>query len=121
MRLYDTILFYKKLQEQGLAGFDISVVKVKIRVICFYLQYITGGTLRTVSRLYTVERKQVGYIKFIFEAYDGIAVVETIAPQTALIKLHIAPGCESDVDGVLAALGREIIIEPFEGTAEGSL
>jgi hypothetical protein len=62
----------------------------------------------------------VGFVKFIFEAYDGIAVVETIVPQTAIIKLHIAPGCESDVEGVLRELKKEILIEPVSGTAEGS-
>jgi len=76
--------------------------------------------LKTISRLYSIDRKFVGFFKFIMEGYDGIAVVETIDPQAAIIKLHIAPGCESDVDGVLAELQKEILIEPVGGTAEGS-
>jgi len=62
----------------------------------------------------------VGFFKFILEAYDGIGVVETIDPLTAIIKLHIAPGCESDVEGVLIELQKEILIEPISGTAVGS-
>ena len=76
--------------------------------------------MKTISRLYSIDRKFVGFFKFILEAYDGIAVVETIDPQTAIIKLHIAPGCESDVEGVLIELKKEILIEPVSGTAEGS-
>ena len=76
--------------------------------------------MRTTSRLYSIDRKFVGFFKFIIEAYDGIAVVETIDPQTAIIKLHIAPGCESEVEGVLIALQKEILIEPVSGTAAGS-
>lgn len=79
-----------------------------------------GDVLETTSRLYAVDRKQVGYIKFIFEAYDGIAVVETIDPGAALIKLHIAPGCETDADGVLAELKKDIRMEPVAGTAAGA-
>ena len=68
--------------------------------------------LKTISKFYLIDRKSVGFIKFILEAYDGIAVVETIDPGAAKIKLHIAPGCESDVENVLHELRRDILIEP---------
>lgn len=65
----------------------------------------------TQRRLYRVDRKAVCFIKFIFDAYDGIAVVETIEPQAACIALHIAPGCEAEVECLLADLRREYLIE----------
>jgi hypothetical protein len=68
--------------------------------------------LKTIGKLYSIERKSVGFVKFIFEAYDGIAVVETIDRHASVIKLHIAPGCEADVDDVLTELKKEILIEP---------
>jgi hypothetical protein len=68
--------------------------------------------LKTIGKLFLIEKKSVGFVKFIFEAYDGIAVVETINRHASLIKLHIAPGCETDVDDVLNELKKEIIIEP---------
>ena len=67
--------------------------------------------MKTIGKLYFIEKKSVGFVKFIFEAYDGIAVVETIDRPTSLIKLHIAPGCEQDVDDVLKELKKEIFIE----------
>ena len=69
--------------------------------------------MKTIGKLYSIERKSVGFVKFIFEAYDGIAVVETIDRHASVIKLHIAPGCEKDVDDVLIELKKEILIEPF--------
>ena len=54
--------------------------------------------------------------EFIFEAYDGIAVVETIDRMASIVKLHIAPGCEPDVDNVLNELKKEIRIEPVSET-----
>ena len=68
--------------------------------------------LKTIGKLYSIERKSVGFVEFIFEAYDGIAVVETIDRHASVIKLHIAPGCETDVDDVLIELKKEILIEP---------
>ena len=67
--------------------------------------------LQTISKFYLIDRKRVGFIKFILEAYDGIAVVETIDPIAAKIELHIAPGCESDVENVLRELRKEMLIE----------
>lgn len=51
-------------------------------------------------------------MKFIFEAYDGIAVVETIDQRQSLVKLHVAPGCEAVAEDVLFELKKEIFIEP---------
>lgn len=65
----------------------------------------------TQRKLYRVDRKAVCFIKFIFEAYDGIALIETTDPYAACIALHVAPGCECEVEAVLADLRREYLIE----------
>ncbi len=74
--------------------------------------------MKTIGKLYSIEKKSVGFVKFIFEAYDGIAVVETIDRQASIIKLHIAPGCEGDVDDVINELKKEILIEPVHDVAD---
>jgi len=51
-------------------------------------------------------------MKFIFEAYDGIAVLSTVDPQTGTIVLNIAPGCEADVETVMADFQKQMTIEP---------
>jgi hypothetical protein len=80
--------------------------------------FIYGDFLKTTSKFYSIEKKSVGFVKFIFEAYDGIAVVETIDRQASIIKLHIAPGCEGVVDDVLNELKKEIFIEPVSEVAD---
>lgn len=74
--------------------------------------------MNTTGKLYFIEKKSVGFVKFIFEAYDGIAVVETIDRLTSLIKLHVAPGCEQDTDDLINELKKEILIEPVFSTIE---
>jgi hypothetical protein len=59
-----------------------------------------------------VDRRQIAFFRFIFEAYDGIAVVETVDARKGIIVLHIPPGCEVDVDFVLQDLKKQFRIEP---------
>ena len=68
----------------------------------------------TCRRLFRVDRKSVCFIRFIFEGYDGIALVETIDPYAACIALHIAPGCEAEAAAVIADLSRDHRIEPIK-------
>ena len=69
--------------------------------------------METIKRYYRVDRSAIAYLKFIIEAYDGIATLRTLDPVMGTICLSIAPGCEGDVDLVLADLETEIMIEPF--------
>ena len=57
-----------------------------------------------------MDRREIAFIKFIFEAYDGIAGMSTTDPAKGIIKLHIAPGCEEQVDQILLDLKKEILI-----------
>jgi hypothetical protein len=66
--------------------------------------------LETIKRYYRVDRREIAFIKFIFEAYDGIAGMRTTDPAKGIIKLHIAPGCEEQVDRILQDLKKKILI-----------
>lgn len=72
----------------------------------------TPVSVETIKRYYRVDRREIAFIKFIFEAYDGIAVLETLDPNAGIVVFHIAPGCEPDSDAILLDLKREIMIEP---------
>ena len=65
----------------------------------------------TIKRYYRVDRREIGFFRFVFEAYDGLAIIETINPESGLIVFHIAPGCESDVDMVLRDLKANVFME----------
>jgi len=38
-----------------------------------------------------VDKEKIGFIRFIFEAHEGVAVVTTLDPKTGHILLRIAP------------------------------
>jgi hypothetical protein len=70
--------------------------------------------LETIKRCYRVDRREIAFIKFIFEAYNGIAGMRTIDPAKGVIALHIAPGCEEQVEQILRDLEKEILIRRIE-------
>ncbi len=67
--------------------------------------------MKSIRRYYRIDRRQIAFLKFILEAYDGIATLSTIDPRRGIISLDIAPGCESEVEMVLKDLGRQMLIE----------
>jgi len=70
-----------------------------------------GKLLKTITEHYRVDRRQIAFIKFIFEAYDGIAGLKTTDPAKGIIMFHIAPGCEEQVHQVLQDLKKQILIK----------
>ena len=65
----------------------------------------------TIKRHYRVDRRKIAFIRFILEAYDGLAIVKTLDAQTGLIEFQIAPGCDQDVEVILADLRQDILME----------
>jgi len=71
--------------------------------------------MRTISRIFRVDRREINYIRSTVESYDGMAVVSTIDPDMAYIEIHIAPGCEDLVSELLNSLSHEEGLEIAEG------
>jgi hypothetical protein len=67
--------------------------------------------LKTIKKFLRVDRKEICFLKFILEAYDGIATITTIDAHQGILMLRIAPGCEGDVESVLQDLKKDIIID----------
>ena len=65
----------------------------------------------TIKRYYRVDRREIAFLKFILEAYDGIAVLETLDSKSGIVVLHIAPGCETYIDALLQDLKTDFLVE----------
>jgi hypothetical protein len=66
---------------------------------------------KTIKRYYRVDRRDIAFLRFVFEAYEGLAIIETLNPELGIIVFYIAPGCESDVDMILSDLKGDITME----------
>ena len=54
-----------------------------------------------------MDRREIHYLRFTLESYDGMAVVSTIDPHVALIEVSIAPGCEHLILELMDALRKD--------------
>lgn len=75
--------------------------------------------VKPLRKYFRIDRKQIAYLKFILEGYDGMAVLSTLDPEAGVVMLDIGPGCEADVNLIIDDLGREIRIEPLNGPPSG--
>ena len=60
--------------------------------------------METIKLNLHVDRKEIGYLRWIVESYDGMAFLKTVDPDKAFIELEISPGCETIVYELLNSL-----------------
>ena len=72
--------------------------------------------MKTTQRLFRLDRNEIAFVKFIFEAYDGVANLSTLDREMGIIQLTIA-GCEELAFKILEDLKRTIQIEPWRPIA----
>lgn len=51
--------------------------------------------------------REIAYVKFVFESYEGVAVTRTLDRRAALLALLVAPDFVPQVRAILAALAPE--------------
>ncbi len=52
--------------------------------------------------------QEIAYVKFVFESYEGIAVVRTIDRRDAVVVLMIAADLEGEARAILESLRGEV-------------
>lgn len=57
--------------------------------------------MKTISRLIKVDRREIIYLRYTIESYDGMAVVRTADPGAGILELLIVPGCEEFISELL--------------------
>jgi len=60
--------------------------------------------MKTIKRLFHVDRRDINYLQTTLESYDGMAVVSTLDPTQAYLEIRISPGCEQLVSELLDSL-----------------
>lgn len=73
-----------------------------------------------ICRYYRVDRRDMVFLKFILEAYEGMNTMSTVDNREGIIRIAIMPGFEADMDGLLAELGAMVQLEAV-GWEGGSL
>ena len=69
--------------------------------------------MKSIVQYYRIDRREIAFLKFILEAYDGIGIIKTQDPDRGVISILIAPGCQKQVTEILQYLKKDILIEPL--------
>jgi hypothetical protein len=59
-----------------------------------------------------MDRRQIHFLRFLLEAYEGVAVLSTVDNATGLVSLLIAPGRETEATELVSALKDRMMLEP---------
>jgi hypothetical protein len=68
----------------------------------------------TVQWYFKINRRDIAYMKFILESYEGLGVLRTIDARSGVVEVMVPPGLEKDMEMVLQGLGDEISIDRIE-------
>ncbi len=63
--------------------------------------------METTKRVFRVNRRDISYLRWTIESYDGMAVVKTLDPRESYIEIQISPGCEDLVLELVDSLANE--------------
>jgi len=58
-----------------------------------------------------VLRREISYIRFLLEAYDGIAGIRTLDARQGLLEIDVPPGRDGEWKAFLGHLRCEIMLE----------
>lgn len=73
--------------------------------------------MESLRRYFRIDRKQIGLLRFFLEGYEGIATLTTVDQVAGRVVLLVPPGCETEVDTLLADLDGDILLEPDTAAA----
>jgi hypothetical protein len=65
-------------------------------------------TNRPFKKFLKLNRKDISYVQFLIESYEGLAAVTTVDEKVAIIKLSIMPDSVLDVDKILDSISKEV-------------
>ena len=74
------------------------------------------------KRYYHLPRREIGFLRFILESYDGLAFARTLDSKSALVEIAYSPSRQHDAEQLLKALEGEagmrevpapIVIDPL--------
>ncbi len=74
-----------------------------------------------ILRSIRVEKKDIGYVRWMFESHDGMATPTTRPETFDILDILVAPDFISDFEDLLSALSKEIKIEIVESPLSTSL
>jgi hypothetical protein len=79
---------------------------------------VTVAATEPTCRYFRVKRRDIVFLKFILEAYEGMNVMSTVDNGAGIIRVLIMRGFQRDMEELLTDLGRQVAMEEVEWAGE---
>ncbi len=63
-----------------------------------------------IKRYYYINKKNICFLRFLLEAYEGIAIFETIDAKKSIILVYIACGVLNEFDMLINELKKDFAV-----------
>jgi len=75
-----------------------------------------GGTMETGNRYYQLASRDMVYMKFVLEAYEGLSTMSTVDGKRGIVRVNYPLCFADDMGALMQALAKEIAVtEVTEG------
>jgi hypothetical protein len=64
----------------------------------------------TIALLIQIPPREIAYLNFVFESYEGVAAVKTIDPRKGIVELMVSPYYQEETREILKSLAEEFPI-----------
>lgn len=70
--------------------------------------------METRKTYYRMDRKEIAFLKFLLEAYEGIGTITTLEREKGIVLIRTADGCEPEVADLLSVMAEKGPVIPME-------
>jgi hypothetical protein len=65
----------------------------------------------TISLIVQIPPREIAFLSFVLESYEGIVVVRTLDPQKGVVELMVSPHFQVEMDAILTDLARQFPVK----------
>jgi hypothetical protein len=65
----------------------------------------------TISLFLQIPPREIAYLNFVFESYEGVAAVRTVDPREGIVELMVSPHYQEETREILMSLAEEFPIQ----------
>jgi hypothetical protein len=76
--------------------------------------------LDTISLLIQIPPREIAYLSFVLESYEGVAVMRTVDPREGIVELMVPPSHEVEIGEILKDLAREFPVHRIANQGRGT-
>ena len=61
----------------------------------------------TISLLIRIPPREIAYLSFVLESYEGVAAMRTVDPRRGIVEVMVSPSYEEEIGEILTDLAQE--------------